>query len=229
MTNKFNLSNRLLLCAKMAGDCNTVADIGTDHAYIPIWLALNAKTKTAIACDIRTGPLENASKNIKKYGLENMIKTRLSDGLNNLGENEADTIIIAGMGGNIISKILDECTWKSKNTKTFILQPMKYEERLREYLADNGYEILEEQSTLCSGKVYTCIKVVYHGKNYPIKEYQKYIGKLDENYSSESSQAYIKKQIKNLENHLRGAQAKNIISMEKYYSQIIKDLQNFII
>ncbi|MBR2578981.1 MAG: SAM-dependent methyltransferase, partial [Clostridia bacterium] len=112
MKNNLKLSSRLKLCTEMVTPNHQIADIGTDHAYIPVWLALNGKITSALACDIRKGPLENASKNIEQYGLSNTIKTRLSDGLVNIAENEADEIIIAGMGGNIISNILRNCTWK---------------------------------------------------------------------------------------------------------------------
>lgn len=229
MRNHLKLSNRLSLCAEMITDGSKIADIGTDHAYIPIWLALNSKIKSALACDIRIGPLENASKNIAMYGLENIIKTRLSDGLLNVGEDEADEIIIAGMGGNIISNILSSCTWKSKKDKIFILQPMKYEERLREFLAENGYRIEKEKATVCSGKVYTAMKVTYTGIPQKIENYEKYIGKLSENYSYPAAQAYIRKQIKNLKNHLKGAESDNLDSMQEYYRKIIEKLKNFLV
>lgn len=229
MKNNLKLSERLKLCAEMITCDKNIADIGTDHAYIPIWLALNGKIKSALACDIKKGPLENASKNIEKYSLSNIIETRLSDGLLNIKANEVDEIIIAGMGGNIISNILSRCPWDNKKSKTFILQPMKYEERIREFLAENGYIIEKEKATICSGKVYTAMKVTYSGKLQKIESYEKYIGKLSENYSYPAAQAYIKKQIKNLKNHLKGAKTENLESLQDYYSEIIEKLQSFLI
>lgn len=228
MKNNFKLSERLQLCAEMVTHGSRIADIGTDHAYIPIWLALKGKIRSALACDIRKGPLENAEKNIKKYNLENIIKTRLSDGLKEINENEAEQIIIAGMGGNIISKILEQCSWENKKEKLFILQPMKYEERLREFLAQNGYKIEKEKAAICSGKVYTAMKVVYTAAPQKIENYEKYIGKLSENHSCPATQAYIRKQIKNLENHLKGAKSENLDSLQNYYLEIIEKLQNFL-
>lgn len=228
MKNTFKLSERLKLCAEMVTDGSRVADIGTDHAYIPIWLALNGKIESALACDIRSGPLENALKNIEKYGLSNVIKTRLSDGLSEVKENEAEEIIIAGMGGNIISNILSRCSWKNKKDKIFILQPMKYEERLREFLAKNGYKIEMEKATICSGKVYTAMKTIYTGTEQKTEDYEKYIGKLSENCSYPAAQSYIKKQIKNLENHLKGAKSENLGSLQDYYTEIIAKLKNFL-
>lgn len=229
MKNNLKLSDRLNLCAEMITPGSSIADIGTDHAYIPIWLALNGKIKSALACDIRNGPLENALKNIGKYNLSNIIKTRLSDGLMNIGENEAEEIIIAGMGGNIISNILSRCHWSNKKDKIFIIQPMKYEERLREFLAESGYKIENEKAAICSGKVYTAMKVLYVGKPQKIENYEKYIGKLSENALYPAAQSYIKKQIKNLENHLKGAKSENLNSLQEYYLEIIGKLKNLLI
>ena len=229
MKNKLKLSNRLQLCADMVTPGSKIADIGTDHAYLPIWLALNGKIKSALACDIRKGPLENAYKNISIYGLSDTIKTRLSDGITNISANEVDEIIIAGMGGNIISNILNDCHWENKKEKTFILQPMKYEERLREFLAEKGYKIEDEKAAICLGKVYTAMKVTYMEAPQKIENYEKYIGKLSENYLYPAAQAYIRKQVKNLKNHLKGAVSEDSKYLQEYYSEIIEKLQNFLI
>lgn len=229
MKNNLKLSNRLQICAEMVTDGSKIADIGTDHAYIPIWLALNGKIKSALASDIRIGPLKNASKNIENYGLSDTIEARLSDGLSSISENEAEEVIIAGMGGNIISNILGACTWQNKKDKVFILQPMKYEERLREFLAENGYKIEKEKATICSEKVYTAMKVRYIGTPQKIENFEKYIGKLSEDYSYPAAQAYIRKQIKNLENHLKGAKSENSDSLQNYYGEIIEKLQNYLV
>lgn len=229
MNQPLKISSRLFECANMVSPGAAIADIGTDHAYIPIWLAQNNRISLALACDIRTGPLEIAKKNIEKYDLSSIVKTRLSDGLKYVSEDEADEIIIAGMGGNIISKILSECTWGNKSQKIFILQPMKYEERLREYLAENGYSILYENAVICCKKVYTTMKVIFSGEKQKIKAYQKYIGKLEDNHDSHAAQAYIRKQIKNLTNHFNGAKAENLPSQEIYYYNVISDLKKFLI
>ncbi len=229
MNQPLKISSRLFECANMVSQGATIADIGTDHAYIPIWLAQNNRISSALACDIRTGPLEIAKKNIEKYGLLSTVETRISNGLKSVSENEADEVIIAGMGGNIISKILSECTWENKSQKIFILQPMKYEERLREYLAENGYNILHESAVICCKKVYTTMKVVFLGEKQKIKAYQKYIGKLEDNHDSNAAQAYIRKQIKNLINHLNGAKAENLQSQETYYHDVISDLKKLLI
>ncbi len=222
------LSNRLLTCAGMVSSGAIIADIGTDHAYIPIYLALKNKIKSALACDVRVGPLENAKNNIKYYKLENIIKTRLSDGLENIDSDEVNEIIIAGMGANIIIKILENCTWKNKHTKRFIIQPMKYEDKLRVYFAQNGYEIKTEEAVVCCGKVYTVMDVKFTGKPYEVEDKQIYIGKLYENISPDAK-VYIQKQINGLENRKKGALAKNLINEANRYGIIIENLKNLLV
>ena len=224
---KIKLSSRLLRCAEMVSKNAKIADIGTDHAYIPIYLTLNNTAAHAIASDIKIGPLQNAVKNIEKYGLQNNIEARISDGTNQINENEADEIIIAGMGGNVISNILEKCIWENKKDKVFIINPMKYEERLREFLYENGYKITKEIAVVCSGKVYSVMKVIYTGEKEKINPTEKYIGKMWKNITP-AEKAYIKKQIKNLNNHLKGAKSGGETEKEKHFEGVINSLKKFI-
>ena len=224
---KFKLNKRLLKCADMITPGAKVADIGTDHAYLPIYLVLKEKIISAIASDLREGPLKNAKCNIEKYNLEKIIKTRLSDGLKNISETEADEIVIAGMGGNLISQILTECNWKNKKFKKFILQPMKYENNLRTYLASEGYKVEEEYAVESENKIYVVMKASYTGIPYILSDVEKYIGLL-KNSTDFTAKLYINKQINNLINHKKGAKAENLKSEELYYSEIIKNLKNIL-
>lgn len=223
----FKISNRLKKCADLVSCGSKIADIGTDHAYIPIYLMLQRKISHAIACDIGEGPLKNAEKNIKNYGFENNIETRLSDGFSNIKENEADEIIIAGMGGNMISNILNNCPWKNKYKKRFILNPMKYEEKLHEFLFSNGYEIQNEIAVKCSGKSYLIIDAHFTGEKYNPLPHELYIGKLENNLD-EHAFGLIKKQIKNIENHRLGAHAERDFRKEQYFDEIRTYLTNIL-
>lgn len=223
----FKISNRLKKCADLVSCGSKIADIGTDHAYIPIYLMLQRKISHAIACDIGEGPLKNAEKNIKNYGFENNIETRLSDGFSNIKENEADEIIIAGMGGNMISNILNNCPWKNKFKKRFILNPMKYEEKLHEFLFSNGYEIQNEVAVKCSGKSYLIIDAHFTGEKYNPLPHELYIGKLENNLD-EHAFGLIKKQIKNIENHRLGAHAERDFRKEQYFNEIRTYLTNIL-
>ena len=224
---EFKISKRLLSCAELITPGVKIADIGTDHAYIPIWLSINNKISHALACDIRMGPLENAIKNIKHFSMEKMVETRLSDGLENVGPEEADEIIIAGMGGNMISNILEKCLWENKSEKKFILQPMKYESKLRLYLASRGYEIKSEKAVICAKKIYTIIVSVFTGIPYQISTLQKYIGKIHEHITPESK-LYIKKQIKSLKNMEKGAIAKKDLIEKTKYEATIEQLESIL-
>jgi len=98
------LKGRLKLIADLTPKCNIVCDIGTDHAYIPIYLVMNKKCQRALACDVRKGPIGFAEKNIAEYGLSQYISTRIGYGLEPLEDNEVDVVVIAGMGGLLIKK-----------------------------------------------------------------------------------------------------------------------------
>ena len=151
------LSPRLLLITQAAKGGRAVLDIGTDHAYVPIYMVLKQGAKRAIAADINKGPLKRAEENIKKFGLCDKITTRLSDGLKEFEPFDADTVIIAGMGGTLIAKILDDSPQMKKEGIKFVLQPMTAEDELRRYLEKNGYKITDEFMTREGEKLYTVI------------------------------------------------------------------------
>lgn len=178
MTPPFKLTPRLLLCAEFVRSKVNVCDIGTDHAYLPIYLAYIGKAKSALACDINEGPLENGKLNIEKYGMINTVSTRLSDGLLNVSENEADDIIIAGMGGELIAKIVSEALWLKNSNKRLILQPMTRSEVLREYLFNNGFVIEKEKCVLSEKRIYSVMLVKYIGVKTAFSKREKYLGKL---------------------------------------------------
>ena len=133
-----------------------IADIGTDHAYIPIHLAMNNKIKKAIATDLRKGPLDIAEKNIKKYNLTDKIELRLGSGLSPVNKNEVDSFIIAGMGGELISEILNNETEKASSSQ-LILQPMNSQDVLRKWLSEHNFSIIKEDITTEGFKVYNLI------------------------------------------------------------------------
>lgn len=125
-----------------------IADIGTDHAYLPVYLIESGICPSAIAADIGTGPLENAKKIVStSHILSEKIALRLSDGLEKISPEEADDIVIAGMGGILIAEILTKAPWVKSEDKRLILQPMSHAEDVRKYLCENGFEIIKEKSS----------------------------------------------------------------------------------
>lgn len=139
------LTPRLQTIAEKVDKGSIVADIGTDHGYIPIYLIENGISTKAIAADINKGPLDNARKQILLYNYQDKIETRLGNGLDVITLGEIDTIIIAGMGGLLIRDILTDNLATAKNAKKLILQPMVAQADLRKWLVDNGFKIIDEQ------------------------------------------------------------------------------------
>ncbi len=155
------LSTRLKAIAKLIENCNTVADIGSDHGYIPIYVIEEKIAKRAIASDINIGPVKRAQTNIISRGLEDRISCRRGAGLATLGFKEAEAVIIAGMGGNLIRDIILEDMEKVVPLQYMILQPAQNPEVLREFLYKNDFEVLKEELTFDEGKYYEIFKVRY--------------------------------------------------------------------
>jgi len=158
------LKCRLKLIASKTVKCDTVCDIGTDHAYIPIYLVKNKICKKAIACDVKEGPILFAKKHIGYCGLSKYIETRLGDGLDPLCENEANVVIIAGMGGYLISRIIGDGLNKVINCENIILQPMNELECLRKWLYETGFDIVDEELAREGEKIYNVIVAKWIGK-----------------------------------------------------------------
>ena len=189
------LSIRLKTIASLVPNDTRVCDIGTDHGYLPIYLRLNNLAKSVIAADLNPKPLITAQKNIEKLNA-NGIELRLCDGLSGINRQEVDTIIIAGMGGNVISGIIDRCDFAKDKDLTFILQPTTSGEILREFLCENGFEIMSETVVFENQKLYSVMVVKFsnHENTYPYGFY--YIGNIKPD--NENSLNYIKKQQKRL-------------------------------
>lgn len=152
-----NLSKRLRMVADCVTKGNVVADVGCDHAYISIYLVEGKIAPKTIALDVNEGPLLRAQENIMSYGMGNLITTRLSDGLHKLEPNEVDSIVIAGMGGPLMIKILEEGSECVKAAKELILQPQSEIWRVREYLHNLNFEITKEDMCIDEGKYYTVL------------------------------------------------------------------------
>ena len=170
------LSKRLQTIADFVKKGAVVADIGTDHAHIPIYLIKNNIISKAYACDINKGPLEKAKENINYYGVKN-IELRLSNGLEKLKTDEADTVIIAGMGGELIIDILDRGQGFFDKKNTFILSPHTKIEEVRNYLLRKGLKILKEDMCIDEGKFYTVMEAVYIGKTFSYTKGELLFGK----------------------------------------------------
>ena len=157
------MSLRLRTVADMLKDDSAhkcTADVGCDHGYVSIYLVQNKISESAIAMDVRKGPLAMAENNIRDYALTGEITTRLSDGLTQLHEDEADSLVIAGMGGKLMISILEKKDLVSLGIRAAVLQPQSDIDEFREYLRGKGYFIEDDRIILDEGKYYFPIKVV---------------------------------------------------------------------
>ncbi len=163
------LSKRLRAIADCVSKGTNVADIGTDHGYIPVWLAQNCIAEKLVAADINRGPLEHARQTAERYGVSNKIRFALCSGLEFEGSSDYDTVIIAGMGGELIASILEAAPWTSRQDTTLILQPNSRIPHLVQWLTEHGFVLSDASLVRDAGKIYQ-ILVVKPGQSDAIPE-----------------------------------------------------------
>ena len=154
------LSERLRTVAGMVTRGNVVCDVGCDHGFTAIYLVQKGISPRALAMDLREGPLSAAGEHIAACGLGERIETRLSDGLHKYKIGEADTLICAGMGGGLMTRILAEEREKTDSFRELVLQPQSELQQFRRFLRENGYRIQDEDILLEEGKFYQVIRAV---------------------------------------------------------------------
>ncbi|MBQ1186903.1 MAG: SAM-dependent methyltransferase [Clostridia bacterium] len=186
------IKNRLYTVSTLVPFGARVADIGCDHGHLPIYLMSQGISPFCIASDIKEQPLMSAQANIKKVGLN--IETRLGAGLSTIKEGEVDCITIAGMGGEVIAAILEDCPFIKDPKYTLVLQPMTSADALRKYLCENGFCIETEVGVEENRKIYTVIKAVFSGESFCADEAFLRIGRLDP--TDPTARKYIEKQVK---------------------------------
>ena len=192
-----NLDCRLSLVASMVRPGKRIADIGTDHAYLPVWLVREGIVPGAVATDIRKGPLSSAARNVADAGLADKISLRLCSGLAGVEPGEADDIVIAGMGGELIASILEEAHWVRNPEKQLVLQPMTADIPLRRWLLSNGFDIREERAVCTEKHVYLCLLARYDGADRVPDELFCITGRL-QTAEGEAARRYRAKQRKKL-------------------------------
>ncbi|GHU44513.1 SAM-dependent methyltransferase [Clostridia bacterium] len=157
------LSKRLSAIAELVSKGTVLADVGTDHGYLPIYLIQASTCDKAFALDLREGPLNRAREHVQAANLSSYIECRLSDGLHSLMTREADSIVIAGMGGQTMQTILMEGSAIAHGAKELILQPQSELAAFRRFLYEEGYGILAENMVCEDGKFYPMMKCVWGG------------------------------------------------------------------
>jgi len=156
------LRPRLAMTADLVPPGLAVADIGSDHAYLPAHLVRAGHCPRAIASDIGEGPLENARKTVARANLRDKIELRLSDGFSRFTRSDADCWVMAGMGGTLMARLLDAAPWLQQPGTTLVAQPMRHADDLRAWLTTHGFVI--EIETVCrdAGRPYMALRAVYN-------------------------------------------------------------------
>lgn len=165
MGSNIQLSKRLSAIGEMVTEGNRLVDVGCDHGYLPVYLVMNHRIPGAIAADVGKGPLERAREHICRYHMQNYIETRLCDGLSGISVGEGDTLVIAGMGGPLMEKILSDNPEVRDSFQELILQPQSDIPHFRHFLMSNGYRITEEKMILEDGKFYPMMKAIRDQKH----------------------------------------------------------------
>ena len=184
------LDARLLAVAELVTEGAYLADIGTDHAYLPLYLAEKGLLSGAVASDIHKGPLESAKKNIREAGFSTLIHTLLTDGLQGIESYPVTDIAIAGMGGLMIAGILEKAPFLRERRPRLVLQPMQHIPELRKYLGENGFQITKETQATADGKFYQIICAVWDGTPRQYTDVELLLGKYNIEHKEKSPERF---------------------------------------
>ena len=186
------LTPRLLALARQVPKGARFADVGTDHARLPVWLLERGIIQSAIASDLRTGPLEQARETARRHGLTAKVSFRLGDGLAPIRGNEVDVCAIAGMGGETIAAILGACPWAASGEHIFLLQPMTSVEELRGWLWRNGFRITGEELVMEGRTMYVLLTAI-PGSMVPLTPAEEWAGRQYRGMVSPLRGAYLER------------------------------------
>lgn len=190
---ELTLTPRLRAIADQVPDGCRFADIGTDHAYLPVWLLLQGRIEEAIAADLREGPLSRARETAEKWGVARHVSCRLCDGLSSVAPGEVDTVAIAGMGGETIAAILAAAPWTREGTQ-LLLQPMTSFHDLRRWLFENGYNIEREHIVREGKRLYT-IMTVRGGEMEPPSPAELWVGRQSDDVLREAYLDFMREKV----------------------------------
>lgn len=223
---KLPISNRLLCCASMLTPGCRVADIGTDHGYLPIDLLQKQIASFVVAADLREQPLAKARYNAHRYGVADKIRFTLSDGLEAIVPDEVDTIVCAGMGGDCIVHILQAAAWLRDARYTLVLQPQSAGQALRKFLTESGFAIEKETLAKDGGFYYTVLRARF-GEATPLTPGQQYVSPQLLQSGSEYLPAYLARIESALRTTVEGLKSSEKAAPERvaYYTQALQEVE----
>lgn len=197
------LSPRLQAVADLVPPCRIAYDIGTDHGWLPIWLIQQARCEQAVAADLRTGPLQRASAHINRYGLAEQIRIRQGDGLTGIAAGDRAVVILAGLGGHEIMRILSAA---EEPGPTLVVQAMKTLPDLRQWLCEKGYAIQQEILAREKHRFYPVLQACYTGIPCRLTDLEAWIGPVLLREQPPGLAAWIVQLQKQLHRQLNGNQ-----------------------
>lgn len=172
------ISKRLEAAASFGRAGARIADVGTDHALLPIYLYTSGLATGGVVSDINQGPIERAAANLYAWGAEGAFECVRTDGLSGIDTYSPEDIYILGMGGELIARIIDDAKWLKGEGTRLILQPMTHAEAVRGYLFENGFSVIDE-CIVEDDKIYQIICAEYSGANTPAEELELLVGKIN--------------------------------------------------
>ena len=214
------LQPRLRLLAEMTPSGGRLADIGTDHGYLPVWLLQEGRIPSAIASDVGAEPLEHARRTAEEYETQGL-DFRLCDGLSGIEPEETDTVVIAGMGGETIAEIISGTQWL-KSGVNLVLQPMTRAGYLRKWLYKNGFEIAEEKAVIQDRFIYTAIRAFYSGYKFNIGKVTEITGRI--NIETDAGMKYCQNQLSKINNIAMGLSKAGKTEDSQEYQRIAERL-----
>lgn len=223
------LTPRLQAIADLVEKQDRVADIGTDHGYLPIYLLETGKVQSAIAADINEMPLQKAKEISIEYGYEDKMDTRLGSGLEVLQQGEVQTVIIAGMGGVLMTELLAFDMDLTRSIDRFIFQPMVASDVLRVYLAENDFEIINEEIAIEGKKYYEIIVAKPNSqKNIVFQKHDEILGPILKNKKGDHIDLFYKFKIskyKNIYDNIKKNSKKDASTELSELREIISSLE----
>lgn len=203
MKRLFALSPRLQAIADLVPSGTRLADIGTDHGRLPVWLIRQGIITGAVASDLRPGPLGKAQALARRWEVADRLSFRLCDGLAKIAPDEAQTVVIAGMGGETIADILERTFWSRDSGHRYILQPMSGQDGLRRYLSAHGFAIRREV-LVEEGEALYVILLAQPGEMAPLTEGEIWVGRQERGMESPLRGRYLAQEVKKLHRAVEG-------------------------
>ncbi len=221
------ISKRLLCCASLVPEGARLADIGTDHGYLGIYLLLAGRVRHVIAADLRPQPLARAMQNAEEYGVAERMEFVLSDGFSALEKDKFDTVVCAGMGGDLIIRLLENAPWLRNGRYTLVLQPQSSGQSVRRYLAEQGFDAEEERLVEDAGFLYTVMRVRFSGEVRTLSAGEQYVSRQLLQSESELLPAYLHRLCKALQITVDGLRSADKPRPERqaYYERALCEIR----